>query len=269
MELPLEPRWVLVAFALSVASCATYGSDLIGSSQAGMGGDGGSAAGSAGAGGMPMGGSGGSGGDVAGTSGKPTGGGSPDMPMKPYLTASIDSAPIEIDLTTEGTLDWVHWGLPAPSDSNHKTGVTSQLLDFKPVGAKPPEAFPDGKTLFKWSDGAPTEMGSTIDGIAWPGLHEGFELVVPAVAEPRLAKLYVGVFAGTGRIKASLSDPRATTKVDTPVVSPKQEWVLQVISLEYGGADMKNTALDVTFSVEAMVAPSAAVSITALSIATP
>jgi hypothetical protein len=274
MELPLESRWVLVALAMSLASCTTYGTDLISTSLAGTAGEGG-AAGGAGVGGVPMGGgagaSGSGGGGGADGSGATTAeGGAPDMvPTKPYLTASIDAAPLEVDLTNEGALDWVHWGLPAASDSNHKTGVISQLLDFKPVGSKSPAAFGDGKTLFTWNDGEPTTTGSTIDGITWAGLHEGFELVVPAVATPRLARLYVGVFAGTGRIKASLSDPRATTKVDTPLVSPKQEWVLQVISLEYGGADVKDTKLDVTFSVEATVAPSAAVSITALSIATP
>jgi hypothetical protein len=271
MKGSLEPSRVLVALAMSLASCATYDADLVsmrGGGEAGVGGS----AGAAGAGGGASGSAGvsGSGGDVAGNSGAAAAGGSPDMlPTKPYLTASIDEAPVQVDLSSEGALDWVHWGLGDPTESNHKTGVTPQLLDFKPVGGKSPEAFADGRTLFTWNDGEPSAMGSTIDGIAWAGLDEGFELVVPAVVAPRRAQLYVGVFAGTGRIKAALSDPRATTKVDTPLVSPKQEWVLQVISLEYGGADVKGTKLDVTLSVEAMVAPTAAVSITALSIATP
>lgn len=271
MKWSLEPSRVLVALSTSLASCATYDADLVSTHAGGQSGAGGSA-GAAGVGGSASGtgGSSGSGGDTAGSGGTVAEGGSSGMlPTKPYLTASIDEAPLKVDLSSEGALDWVHWGLGDPSESNHKTGVTPQLLDFKPVGAKAPEAFADGRTLFTWSDGEPSAMGSTIDGIAWAGLDEGFELVVPAVVVPRRAQIYVGVFAGTGRIKAALSDPRATTKVDTPLVSPKQEWVLQVISLEYGGADVTGTKLDVTFSVEAMVAPTAAVSITALSIATP
>lgn len=209
----------------------------------------------------------GSGGAMAGTSGSVSEGGTWELPNKPYLSASIDAAPVKLDLSAEGTLDWAHWGLPDAAGYNHKTGVTSQLLDFKPTGASSPASFSEGRTLFTWNDGEPTAMGSTIDGIVWSGLDEGFELVVPAVVEPRRLQVFVGVFAGTGRFKAALSDPRATTKVDTPLVSAKEEWVLQVVGLEYGGADVKGTKLDVTFSVEAMVAPSAAVSIAAMAIA--
>jgi hypothetical protein len=270
-----EPRWVLVALATCAASCATYGPDLLSSpleGQAGASGNAGSGgnAGSAGSDAQPAG-SGGTAGNSAGSAGTTTAeGGVPDtLPTTPYLTAQIGEPPAAVSLTSEGELDWAHWGLNDASDYHHKADVTSHLLDFKPVGAKAPASFGPGPSTFSWSDGAPAAAGSSADGIAWSGLDEGFELVVPAVAEPRRLRLYVGVFAGTGRIKAQLSDPRATTKVDTPLVSAKQAWVQQVVSLEYGGADEPKTTLNFTFSVEAMIAPSAAVGINAIAIDNP
>lgn len=263
--------------AASAAACATYGPELLSEPLQGQAGDGGSG-GNAGMGGdaqtvagASVSGSGGAGGTGAGGSaGSVTAeAGAPTAPTKPYLSAEIGEQPDAVALTSEGLLDWAHWGLDSASDYNHKTAVASQLLDFKPVGAKAPEPLVGGATSFSWTDGAPTASAISTDGIAWVGLHEGFQLAVPAVSEPRRLRLYIGVNAGTGRIHAELSDPRATTKVDTPVISAKQAWVLQVVTLEYGGCDLPETTLDVSLQVEAMVAPSAAVAISALAIDNP
>ena len=274
VQLP-GPRWALVALAASAAACATYGPELLTAPLEGQAGDGGSA-GNAGSGGdavagASVSGSGGGGGIASGGSAGSTAAeaGASTGPTKPYLTAQIGEQPESVTLTREGSLDWAHWGLKSASGYNHKAAVASQLLDFKPTGAKAPEPLVAGTTSFIWTDGAPTASATSADGIAWAGLHEGFQLVVPAVAEPRRLRLYIGVNAGTGRIHAELSDPRATTKVDTPVISAKQAWVLQVVSLEYGGCDVPETTLDVTLQVEAMVAPSAAVAISALTIDNP
>ena len=274
MAVPVEPRWVLLAFAASAVACATYGPDLLIApleNQAGSAGSGGG--GEAGAVAQAGSSTGGAGGTEAGSSGNAGSAvaeaGAPPEPAAPYLTAKISEPPPSVALTDPHNLDWAHWGLKDASDYNHKAGITSQLLDFKPVGAKAPQAFTDGTTTFTWSDGTPTASGSSADGIAWAGLKEGFQLVVPAVVEARRLRLYIGIFAGTGRIKAALSDPRATTKVDTPIISAKQAWAEQVLSLEYGGCDEPSTTLSVALSVEGMVAPSAAVSISALTIDNP
>ena len=276
MAQPLGSRWVLVAMAASAAACATYGPELLSEQLEGQAGEGGSGGSSAMGGdaqtvaGASVSGGGGGGAESGGSAGSaPAEAGAPTSPTKPYLTAEIGEQPATVALTSEGSLDWAHWGLKSASDYNHKSAVTSQLLDFKPVGAKAPEPWVGGATSFSWTDGAPTASASSADGIAWVGLHEGFQLVVPAVSEPRRLRLYIGVNAGTGRIHAELSDPSATTKVDTPVISAKQAWVLQVVSLEYGGCDMPDTTLDVSLQVEATVAPSAAVGISALAIDNP
>jgi hypothetical protein len=63
------------------------------------------------------------------------------------------------------------------------------------------------------------------------------------------------------------SRARASTRVESRFSSDKQEWLLQVVTLEYGNADKPDTTLSVSWSVETAMLPTAAVSFTALSIA--
>jgi hypothetical protein len=42
-----------------------------------------------------------------------------------------------INLTTEGVIDWAHWGLGDPTAVNHKAGIASQISDFTVIGAGP------------------------------------------------------------------------------------------------------------------------------------
>jgi hypothetical protein len=66
------------------------------------------------------------------------------------LTASVAAAPFAhaakltvtftpipqgevVNLTGEGALDWVHWGLVTESSLNRKAGVVPQIPDFTPI----------------------------------------------------------------------------------------------------------------------------------------
>src|SRR5258708_15554674 len=40
----------------------------------------------------------------------------------------------EVNLTAEGALDWVHWGLYMDTSVTRKAGVTNQISDFSVVG---------------------------------------------------------------------------------------------------------------------------------------
>lgn len=270
MPASLEPGRALLALAVAATSCAVYGPDILGTVSVTDGGSGG--AGSAGKGAATGGaGNGGSGGNgaVAGSAaegGMPEGG-MPDEPVKvPYVTGIVSAPSIGVGLTLDGGLDWAHWGLKSPNDYNHKAGVTPQLLDFKPTGEATAARYLNGPTTFTWSDGTPTASASTTDGISWTGLGEGFELVVPAEVAMRRLLLYVGVYGGTGNINAELSDPRANSKVEDRYTSSKEAWVRQVLSFEFGNADQPDTTLTVSFKVEAPLFPSAAVSVTAMSL---
>ena len=51
------------------------------------------------------------------------------------LTGTFTPVPryTNVDLTAEGRLDWVHWGLITDSSLDRKAGVTPQIPDFIPI----------------------------------------------------------------------------------------------------------------------------------------
>jgi hypothetical protein len=274
----LEPKRAL-AVAFLVTACSTYEPSLLqstftgGAAGAGQGGSAGAAAGSTGAaagsaGDAPVGGN--VGGDMpssgaAGAAGSAEGG-DRAIETSPYVSGTILAPFINAGLTLQGTLDWAHWGLTAAGDYNHKAAVVSQLMDFKPTGSVAPTRFLDGPTTFVWSDGMPTKSATTNDGIKWQGVGEGFQLAVSAGQDVRKLQLYVGVYAGTGALTASLSDPQSVGKGDDRFTSEKATWALQIVTLEYGNTDQPGATLNVSWRVETATAPDAAVCLTAIAV---
>src|ERR1041384_7932270 len=51
------------------------------------------------------------------------------------LTGSVAPPPSSINLTAEGTSDWIHWGLNNASDVNRKASGGSQISTFTPIGS--------------------------------------------------------------------------------------------------------------------------------------
>ncbi len=119
-----------------------------------------------------------------------------------------------VDLTSEGKIDWVHWGLHTDSTLNRKAGVTPLIADFVRQDASNGFSYiyqyADNYNGYSWSDGIPeTAVTNTPTGV-WaygqPTIGSGFMFTVPADTTPRTLKAYVGVYAGAGSIEVSLSD---------------------------------------------------------------
>src|SRR5262245_36102986 len=128
-----------------------------------------------------------------------------------------------IDLTAEGPLDWVHWGLYTESSLDRKAAVASLVSDFTVLDSTNGYAFvyqfADNYNGYSWSDGTPTaSVTNTTTGV-WaygvPTKDSGFQITVPADTTLRTVKVYVGVFSAKGKFEASLSDNSATPYVDT------------------------------------------------------
>jgi hypothetical protein len=135
------------------------------------------------------------------------------------------AAVTEINLTTEGVLDWADWGLTQPTDFNDKAEVTSQIGDYIPVGASQLDYYQFGNNAqgFTWTDGTPTpaETNATT-GVYVAGLGDGFEVDVAAQQTNRLFNLYAGIYTPGGNLatlhlEASLSDGSAPIFVDESV----------------------------------------------------
>jgi hypothetical protein len=90
----------------------------------------------------------------------------------------------DVNLSAEGPLDWVHWGLVTESGLNRKAGVTPQIPDFAPIDAPPigshgPWRYADNFNGYSWEDGAPTSSVTyTTTGVWMYSKKRGFELDV-------------------------------------------------------------------------------------------
>jgi len=145
-----------------------------------------------------------------------------------------------VNLSTNGTIDWVHWGLFTETTLNRKAGVLPEISDFTVRSGAGTNAFvfayqfSDNENGYTWTDGDPVAgVTNTTTGV-WaygiPSIGTGFEFTVPAGTSMRTLKVYCGVFAGTGRFTASLSDDSAanytTTFNNIPGNGPSREVTL-------------------------------------------
>jgi hypothetical protein len=126
------------------------------------------------------------------------------------LTGSLtvpNALPASVNLTTEGSRDWTHWGLATNNIFNHKAGVVPQISDFTRIGPNPAELYADNYTAYSWSDGTPTaSANNATKGVYTTGLANGFEITVPADLTSRTLKVYVGLYGAQGNFQAWLSD---------------------------------------------------------------
>jgi len=111
-----------------------------------------------------------------------------------------------VNLTAEGALDWVHWGLITETSIDRKAGVPPQIPGFTRIHLNGPYQYGDNFNGYSWSDGAPTSsVTNTTTGVWMFGKSNGFELNVPAGTSTRILKVYVGTYGAVGKFDATLS----------------------------------------------------------------
>jgi len=146
-------------------------------------------------------------------------------PAGPSLSGSFSSiaAASVVNLTSEGEIDWVHWGLYTETSLDRKAGVVPQISDFALLdntnGFASAYQFADNANGYSWSDGAPTtSVTNTTTGV-WaygiPNKDTGFQITAPADTATRTLKVYVGAYAARGRFEAYLSDSSARGYTNT------------------------------------------------------
>jgi hypothetical protein len=146
-------------------------------------------------------------------------------PAGPSLSGSFSSitAASVVNLTSEGEIDWVHWGLYTETSLDRKVGVVPQISDFALLdntnGFASVYQFADNANGYSWSDGTPTaSVTNTTTGV-WaygiPGMDTGFQITAPADTATRTLKVYVGAYAARGRFEAYLSDGSARGYTNT------------------------------------------------------
>lgn len=123
------------------------------------------------------------------------------------LNASIAASVTgDVDISTEGSLDWSHWGLADNDDWNHKTGITAIISNITPTGSIVQFAGNSTWPKLVWNNGTPTESGDTYAMFYLTGTNNGYDLTIGIATSLRTAKLYCGAYDGVSRITLSFSD---------------------------------------------------------------
>jgi hypothetical protein len=112
----------------------------------------------------------------------------------------------DLDIATEGTLDWVHWGYTGIVGFDRKSGGTaiSNLTTAPTVG------FTGAPFTATWSGGTPhANVSQTSSGV---GVHQGdtaMTFTVAAGTTSHTLRVYAGAQGSVHRLDVSLSDGSA------------------------------------------------------------
>lgn len=131
--------------------------------------------------------------------------------------------PGTVDLTNEGQLDWVQWGMNGPESVNHKAGVpsSSQIGSYSVISGGALKPFSNSATNYTWSDGTPSgNTGGTNTGVGMSGSGNGFQLTVPADTTARTLRVYVGILHAQANFIASFSEKNSMVYSDTQQSGP-------------------------------------------------
>ncbi len=111
-----------------------------------------------------------------------------------------EEMPAAVNLTEEGTADWLHTGLSGAGTINRKAGV-DPLIQFRCTQTEM-AWFYDYATKFSWTDGNPTvSTGDTQTGSHCNVVGEYMEFTVPADQTERVLTLYIGGYMSSGKLQ--------------------------------------------------------------------
>jgi|GEM_PF-2542818 len=159
------------------------------------------------------------------------------LPFTTVVAAEIGVGNVQeirsVNLTSEGSLDWVQVGLVDANSFNRKTGVTPRLA-YSLVSSFP-SAFghvPSLRSSLSWSDGTPTASGGPYSGgVYWPALNSGYNMAAPADTATRTLTLHLGGWNSNGQLLITLSDNSAAP-----------------VTLNLSGASVYHHTITVTYS---------------------
>ncbi len=129
-------------------------------------------------------------------------------PSTAMLTGAVTNSTASVDLSAEGTTDWVHWGDTSITSMVRKSGVTAVIPNYVKVGTGTISLDSGDQRLMSWTGGTPTASSTNNSkGIVTSTLNTGFSLILPASTTQRTLKVYVGGYGPqTASMVAHLSD---------------------------------------------------------------
>ncbi len=128
--------------------------------------------------------------------------------IQTHLTSSYAEQTSNVyNLTNEGTLDWIQWGLNAPEDVNHKLAVQQQISSFTLIGNGVVQRDNHYANAYTWSDGTPVMVAppQQPSGVYVRGIGNGFTFTVAASTTPRTLRVYLGAAHAEGHFWAGIN----------------------------------------------------------------
>jgi hypothetical protein len=166
----------------------------------------------------------------------------------------VADIPDVVDLETEGTLDWAHWGLSGVNDVNRKAGVTNVISDYTTIGTPTTGhiSTDDSLLMVSWTNGTPTDSADEVRaGLYFPfelpiPVDEGISLSIPAELNEYTLNLYIGVFRGNAKLTATLN---GAAPLELTISNLENTPIVRKVTLNFGAATAGDP-LDITFAVQ-------------------
>jgi len=138
------------------------------------------------------------------------------------LTKEMVTSEKQINLTTEGTLDWALWTAPEDGSMDaikeQKDPIVDYINGLTLVG-NPPKGF-EGYSgndwyRFSWSNGVMEQtVSENTSGVYVTGKDNGMSFTVPADNTERIIKIYADAWNSKAKLVAVLSDGSATEVIN-------------------------------------------------------
>ena len=151
------------------------------------------------------------------------------------VTMTLTNAPNNVNLTTEGTTDWVEWGENGTiNPPSHKNNGATEIIGLEVLPATVPigTAQDDGhRPYVSWNDGTPigNDSNNTEIGYAYGSDDITLLFKVKSTPTPRSFALYINAVRAKGTIEATFGAGRAMAApemLDAPPGTPSQKRVL-------------------------------------------
>ncbi|BDI32087.1 hypothetical protein CCAX7_41380 [Capsulimonas corticalis] len=122
------------------------------------------------------------------------------------LTGTLGTPASSVNLTTEGTLDWAHWGSDGSGSWTHKSGAN---LIANWTATATVFTYPGNAISYIWSDGTNWNGTAQATGFYFSNASGYFSFTAPADTTTHTLRVYVGTNAANGTLSAHLSDSSA------------------------------------------------------------
>jgi hypothetical protein len=156
---------------------------------------------------------------------------------------SLNDQDTYVDLTAEGTTDWVAWD---QANVTGKAGGTAINRTLTVIGGSALGSAGDSRIRVSWTDGDPTLTGIDVRGFnhIGPNVGNGLSFTVAATEATQKLRVYVAGWAGEGIFTAALSGGGSYT--ETFSVRQDSEHQYGVFELIFSGA---GETLTVTYTM--------------------